>query len=83
MAKRAEDGDQVVYRFFEFEGKTANVRLRFPQAARQAAEVNLMEKLDTPLPLSAHGLETTLTVHPYEIVTVKADFRSSRNPAIP
>ena len=83
VAKRAEDGDQVVYRFFEFEGKTANVRLHFPQAARQAAEVNLMEKLDAPLPLSAHGLEATLTVHPYEIVTVKADFGSSGNPAIP
>jgi alpha-mannosidase len=72
--KKAEDSDALVFRFFEFEGKAADVRLRFPQAATQAAQVNLMEKQDAPLTLREGGKETTLTVHPYEIVTVKAEF---------
>jgi alpha-mannosidase len=72
--KKAEDSDALVFRFFEFEGKTSQVRLRFPAAATQASQVNLMEKQDAPLTLGEGGKETTLPVHPYEIVTVKAEF---------
>jgi len=39
--------------------------------------VNLMEKQDVPLSLQDGGKETTLTVHPYQIVTVKAWFGKS------
>jgi alpha-mannosidase len=76
--KKAEDSDALVFRFFEFEGKTGEVHLGFPKATTQAAQVNLMEKEDVPLPLQNGGKETTLTVHPYEIVTVKAWFGKSR-----
>jgi len=72
--KKAEDSDALVFRFFEFKGKAGDVRLRFPQAATQAAQVNMMEKQDVPLALTEGGKETTLTIHPYEIVTVKAEF---------
>jgi alpha-mannosidase len=72
--KKAEDGAALVFRFVEFEGKAGEVRLHFPEAATQAAQVNLMEKQDAPLSLQDGGKETTLTVHPYEIVTVKAWF---------
>ncbi len=72
--KKAEDSAALVFRFFEFEGKTSQVRLHFPEAATQAAQVNLMEKQDAPLSLQDGGKETTVTVHPYEIVTVKAWF---------
>jgi alpha-mannosidase len=72
--KKAEDSAALVFRFFEFEGKTSSVRLRFPEAATRASQVNLMEKQDEPLTLGEGGKETTLTVHPYEIVTVKAEF---------
>jgi alpha-mannosidase len=75
--KKAEDNAALVFRFFEFEGRTGEVRLHFPEAATQAAQVNLMEKQDAPLPLQDGGKETTLTVHPYEIVTVKAWFGES------
>jgi alpha-mannosidase len=75
--KKAEDSGALVFRFFEFEGKTGEVRLHFPEAATQAAQVNLMEKQDAPLSLQEGGKETTLTVHPYEIVTVKAWFGKS------
>jgi hypothetical protein len=39
--------------------------------------VNLMEKQDAPLSLQDGGKETTVTVHPFEIVTVKAWFGQS------
>jgi alpha-mannosidase len=75
--KKAEESDALVFRFFEFEGKTGEVRLHFPEAATRAAQVNLMEKQDAPLSLQDGGKQTTLTVHPYEIVTVKAWFGQS------
>ena len=75
--KKAEDSAALIFRFFEFEGKTSAVRLHFPEAATQAAQVNLMEKQDAPLSLQEGGKETTVTVHPFEIVTVKAWFGKS------
>jgi alpha-mannosidase len=75
--KKAEDSAALVFRFFEFEGRSDAVRLHFPEAATQAAQVNLMEKQDAPLSLQDGGKETTVTVHPFEIVTVKAWFGKS------
>jgi alpha-mannosidase len=75
--KKAEDNAALIFRFFEFEGKTSEVHLHFPEAATQAAQVNLMEKQDAPLSLQDGGKETTVTVHPYEIVTVKVWFGKS------
>jgi alpha-mannosidase len=75
--KKAEDSAALIFRFFEFEGKTSEVRLHFPEAATQAAQVNLMEKQDASLSLQDGGKETTVTVHPFEIVTVKAWFGKS------
>ena len=72
--KKAEASEALVFRFFEFEGKAGTVRLRFPSPATQASQVNLMEKQDVALTLQAGGRETTVAVHPYEIVTVKASF---------
>ena len=72
--KKAEDETALVFRFFEFEGKSGAVRLHFPAAASQAAQVNLMEKQDAPLTLAEGGRVATVTVHPHEIVTVKASF---------
>jgi alpha-mannosidase len=77
--KKAYDSDALVFRFFEFEGKTGMVRLHFPESATKAVQTNLMEKQDAALPLSQDGKEVSLTVHPYEIVTVKADFGSGGN----
>ncbi len=70
--KKAEDDASLVFRFFEFEGKAGEVHLHFPEAASQAAQVNLMEKQDTQLPLQDGGKTASVSVHPYEIVTVKA-----------
>jgi len=75
--KKAEEGQALVFRFFEFEGKGGNIHLRFPEAVTSASQVNLVEIQDRPLPLEDGGRQTTLAVRPYEIVTVKALFRES------
>ena len=44
VMKKAEDDDGVIFRFYEFEGKTAQVKLDLPEKAARATEANLMEK---------------------------------------
>ena len=77
--KRAEDSDDLIFRFYEFEGKPADVRLHLPEAAASAAETNLMEKHERPLTLPESGRELRIPTGPNEIKTVAVSFPSSRN----
>ncbi len=70
--KKAEDDDALVFRFFEWAGRAAQVRLHLPAGATQAWETNLMEAPDRELPIAA-GM-VTLPTKPYEIKTVKVKF---------
>lgn len=80
--KKAEDDKALIFRFFEFEGKPAQARLRLPRTATQAMETNLMEKEENTLSLSA-GREVLAEVRPYEIKSVKAFFENSAGAAPP
>ena len=77
--KKAEDGDALLFRFYEWAGKAGNVRLRLPDGAKSAALTNLME---TPegAPLSVANNQVTVSVHPYEIVSVRVDFAKTHAP---
>ena len=72
--KKAEDDDALIFRFYEFEGKDAQVLLRLPQAATSAAETNLMEKEETRLAVGSGGHEVRTAIGHYEIKTVKVSF---------
>ncbi len=72
--KKAEDSDALIVRFYEFDGKSTNVRLQLPQAASSAAETNLMEKTLHSLALQEGGREVEIPVSPYSITTVEASF---------
>jgi alpha-mannosidase len=74
VLKKAEDEDALVFRFYEFQGKAAQVRLSLPAAAEAAAESNLMEKNEKPLALAAGGREVTVQTGPYEIKTIAVKF---------
>ena len=74
--KKAEGDDSLVFRFYEFEGKEAQVRLTLPEAALRAAETNLMEQTIQSLPLEGDGKEIALPVRPYEIRSVKVRFKT-------
>ena len=70
--KKAEDGDALIVRFYEWAGAETDVRLQFPVGAISAAETNLMETPLADLPVR----DGTLVLHtkPYEIKTVRVQF---------
>jgi alpha-mannosidase len=77
--KKAEGGDGLLFRFYEWAGKTGNVQIRLPEGAESASLTNLME---TPegAPLSVANNQVTVPVHPYEIVSVRVDFAKTHAP---
>lgn len=81
--KKAEDDNSVIFRFFEFEGQPAQVRLRLPEAAIGASQTNLMEKEEKTLPLLSDGKEVSLSIGRYEIASVKVSFRKDAGGAPP
>jgi alpha-mannosidase len=74
VMKKAEDDGALIFRFYEFEGKSAQVKLELPEKASRATEANLMEKRETPVALSADGRSLSLEARPYEIRTVAVTF---------
>jgi alpha-mannosidase len=65
----------MIVRIYEAEGrKTENVSLEFAWTARQACEVNLIEKGDQVIPLENGGQRLSLTFGPFEIKTIKVMF---------
>jgi alpha-mannosidase len=73
--KHAEDGEAYILRFYEWEGKEADVTITLPPGSQKAALANLMEKPGDALPL----VDGRVTVHtkPYEIQTVRVEFSAS------
>jgi alpha-mannosidase len=74
VMKKAEDDAALIFRFYEFEGKPAQVKLDLPEKAASATEANLMEKRERPIQLAADGRSLTLDAKPYEIRTVAVTF---------
>lgn len=77
--KKAEDSNDLIVRFYEFKGKSTNVKLQLLEAAASAAETNLMEKQEHPLALQQNGHELIVPTDPYEIKTVEVKFPSEKN----
>jgi alpha-mannosidase len=77
--KKAEDGNALVLRFYEWAGKDGDVTLRLPTGAQSAAETDLMEKTIG----NATVQKDAVTVHakPYAIETVKVQFSSLAAPS--
>lgn len=76
--KKAEDSNDLVFRFYEFEGKHTNVLVHLPESADSAAETNLMEKQEHSIELNDKQ-EITIPTGPYEIKTVAVSFPSAKN----
>lgn len=71
--KKAEDADAWILRFYEFGGKAADVRIALPKPPKAAREVNLVER--EMAPLLVDGQQVLVPTKPYEIKTVKIEFR--------
>jgi len=64
--KKAEDSDALLFRFYEWAGKTVDVQITVPGGATEAVATNLLETPEgPPLPITGSN-EITVPVHPYE-----------------
>ena len=70
--KKAEDGDALLFRYYEWAGKKTDVKLTLPAGATSARETDLMEVPGTALQIT-NGVVTVPT-NPYEIKTVAVTF---------
>jgi alpha-mannosidase len=76
--KKAEDGDGLILRFYEWAGTRTEARIEVPPGATAAYATNLMEKTDTDA--QQKGLvqrrENTVTykVDPFSINTIRIDY---------
>jgi alpha-mannosidase len=72
--KKTEDGDALLFRFYEWAGKNSEVQLSVPAGATAATFTNLMEQAEgAPLGISRDG-KISVAVHPYEIVSVRVEY---------
>jgi alpha-mannosidase len=72
--KKAEDSNALIFRFYEWAGKDGEVVLHVPPGATGAKLTNLMEQPEgSALPIET-GNTIRVPAHPYEIVTVAADY---------
>ena len=72
--KKTEDGDALLFRFYEWAGKNSEVTLTVPSGATAATLANLMEQPEgAPLKLSQDS-KVTVPVHPFEIVSVRVEY---------
>jgi alpha-mannosidase len=71
--KKAETGNALIARFFEYTGEPGNITLTVPPGAKSAAVVNLMEQPTTDT-LQLNNNAITVPVTPYQIQTVRIDY---------
>jgi alpha-mannosidase len=71
--KKAEDANGLIFRVYEWAGKSATVQFHVPPGATGATVTNLME---TPegAPLTIAGDVVSVPIHPYEILTVRVEY---------
>jgi len=74
--KKAETGDGLIVRFYEWAGRGGDVTLTVPPGATAAAVVNLMEKPEGSA-LAVTGDHVTVPVTPFQIQTVRIDYKPS------
>lgn len=70
--KKAEDSDALLFRFYEFAGKSGTATLTVSRPFGQAFETNLMEAPGRPLKTA--GNQISIPFGAYEIKTVKVEF---------
>ena len=75
--KKAEDTDGLIFRVYEWAGKSGDVEIHVPKGATGATLTNLMEK---PEGSALKIVDDTVTapIHPYEILTVQVNYLSKQ-----
>ena len=72
--KKTEDGNALLFRFYEWAGENAEVNIAVPTGGASATMTNLMEQPEgSPLAISREG-QVSFAVHPFEIVSIRVDY---------
>jgi alpha-mannosidase len=78
--KKAEDGNALILRFYEWAGKSGVAQVSVPAGAVSATVTNLMERPQgTPLAMEG-GRQLSVPIHPYEIQTIQVNYPSGVRP---
>ena len=71
--KKAEDENGLIFRVYEWAGKSSNAQFHVPNGATGATVTNLMEKPEgTAVTVSDDSV--SVPIHPYEILTVRVNY---------
>ena len=71
--KKAEDSNALILRMYEVAGKSEQVKVGVPEGATSASVTDMMENgAGASAPLE--GGAATVSIHPYEILTLKVDY---------
>ena len=75
--KKAEDSNGLIFRVYEWAGRSGDVEIHVPKGATGATITNLMEK---PEGSALNIVKDTVTapIHPFEILTVQVNYPSNR-----
>ncbi len=71
--KKAEDADALIFRVYEWAGKSGDVQIHVPKGATGATVTNLMEKPEGP-ELKVVDDTVTAPIHPFEILTLQVNY---------
>jgi alpha-mannosidase len=74
--KKAEDARALIFRVYEWNGKSGDVEIHVPKGATGATITNLMEKPEGSA-LKVVNDTVTAPIHPYEILTVQVNYPGS------
>ncbi len=70
--KKAEDSDEVILRFFETKGEATEAKVELFRAIKRLTLVDLLEREEGEVPFE--GNQFSLSVNPFEIITLKIRF---------
>jgi len=71
--KKAEDADGLIFRAYEWAGKSATAEFHVPAGATGATITNLMEAPEGSQ-LAVTGDVVKVPIHPYEILTIRVNY---------
>lgn len=75
--KKSKDSNGLIFRVYEWAGKSGGVEFHVPKGATAATVTNLMEKPEVP-ELKIVDDTVTVPIHPFEILTMRVDFPAQR-----
>lgn len=71
--KKAEDSDGLVFRVYEWAGKSGDLQINVPPGATSATVTNLQE-VPEGTPLTVSNNKVTVAIHPHEILSVQVNY---------